>query len=238
MRILITRPARDNDKLQTALESVGHSVISSPLLAIEPVEFEPVCVSGLNGIVVTSRNALRALSNTKQIEALKHLRAFAVGDTTGAFARTLGFKNVVTGPGRAVELSDVISRNIDPADGELLFVRGDDVAYDLAGALSGVGFNVQSLVVYRSEPASKLLEQAENALRSGDIEVVVLMSPRTARVYCKLIYDGELQDHARDIIYACISEPTATELAPLGALDIRVAQRPGIAELQDIINRI
>ena len=64
MHVLVTRPEPDAAELKAALEVLGHEVSLEPLLAISSLPIEPTVFEGARGVIVTSRNGLRALAGS------------------------------------------------------------------------------------------------------------------------------------------------------------------------------
>jgi len=61
VRIVVTRPAGQEEDLVARLQALGHEVVACPLIAIEPLGDEPVDVSAYDWVVVTSANGAREL---------------------------------------------------------------------------------------------------------------------------------------------------------------------------------
>ena len=61
MRIVVTRPAGQEQDLVGRLERLGHEVVHCPLIAIEPLGDAPIDVSAYDWVVVTSANGAREL---------------------------------------------------------------------------------------------------------------------------------------------------------------------------------
>jgi uroporphyrinogen-III synthase len=59
MRIALTRPEGQNEELASRLRALGHEVVVRPLIAIEPLNAEPIDLDGYDWLVVTSSNAAR-----------------------------------------------------------------------------------------------------------------------------------------------------------------------------------
>lgn len=62
-------------------------------------------------------------------------------------------------------------------------------------------------------------------LKDGRIDAVILMSPRTARVFMELLVKHEVAEAGKGLICYCLSEAIAEELTPLG-VEVRVAATP------------
>jgi uroporphyrinogen-III synthase len=62
MRLLVTRPEPDASREAEALGLRGHEAVLAPLLTVEFCGGVPLQLDGAQGLIVTSRNALRALA--------------------------------------------------------------------------------------------------------------------------------------------------------------------------------
>jgi uroporphyrinogen-III synthase len=61
VRVVVTRPAGQEEELVRGLVALRHEVVHCPLIAIEPLGDEPVEVDGYDWVVVTSPNGAREL---------------------------------------------------------------------------------------------------------------------------------------------------------------------------------
>jgi len=85
VRIVVTRPAGQDEELATRLAALGHEVTKCPLIEIEPVGDGPVDVSGYDWVVVTSANGARELLRRAagplpRVAAIGPATAAALGD--------------------------------------------------------------------------------------------------------------------------------------------------------------
>jgi uroporphyrinogen-III synthase len=235
MRLLVTRPEPDALKLAGVLEELGHEATVEPLLSVSFADTEEIDLDGAQALIATSRNALRAV---KASPALAHARAlplFAVGAATAAEGRALGFETVVTGAGTAAELVGHIVSALDPAAGLVVHLAGDTLAGNLQAELEAHGFRVMQPVVYRMLPAQEFAEETVEQLGMGEIEGVILMSPRTAAVYAALVRKHGLTATVRPLPHFCLSQAVARRLQPLGSVRIETAEAPRLEELLALI---
>lgn len=231
MRILVTRPAPDGAKQAEALRARGHEPVLAPLLDIK-FEQPRLDLDGVQALIVTSRNALRALATHPQSKQLTPLPLFAVGEATAAAARDLGFAQVTTGPGKAAGLAERLRAELDPANGALLHLAGEDLAFDLASALPI--FELRQPVLYRAVPAAALPEEALRALKAGKVDAAILMSPRTAEIFGSLLRKEDAMELGSLICY-CLSEAVAEAASPLGSRR-RVAPTPQEEDILALID--
>lgn len=217
---------------------MGHEAILSPLMTMR---FEPIPDLGtgiVQALILTSRNAVRALARGPLPEGLLELPVFAVGKNTARDARDFGFHGVMEGPGTAKDLVDVVAGHADPEGGRLVHLAGYKLAFDLDGALRAKGFEVDVVRCYEARAAESLTPEAEAALRAGHLDAVLLMSPESSRTYVRLVEAAGLSEAAKEVACACISESTAAALVGIGARRVQVSTQPRSEEVLALINRI
>ena len=100
---------------------MGHEATVEPLLSVSFEGGDDLDLDGVQALIATSRNALRALKSSPALGQARKLPLFAVGKATAAEARALGFETVVTGAGTAQELVAHIVSALEPSAG-LLFI--------------------------------------------------------------------------------------------------------------------
>jgi uroporphyrinogen-III synthase len=225
MRVLVTRPEPDASRQAEMLSARGHEPVVAPLLTIEYLDDAALDLAGAQALIVTSRNALRALAMHKQRDEALKVPVLAVGDATAHAAQELGFREVTIGLGTGAALAKLITQELAPGEGPLIHMAGDALAFDLAAALESHGFTVRKTLLYRGIPADAIPGEALSVLQQGGIDGVILMSPRTARVFIKLLAKHEAAEAGKGLICYCLSEAIAEELTPLG-FEVRVAATP------------
>jgi uroporphyrinogen-III synthase len=222
MRVLVTRPEPDARDEMEALAARGHEGVSAPLLVIELTKDVAIDLDDAQALIITSKNALRALAHHPALAAARMLPLFAVGESSARAARELGFIIVIEGPGNGAGLAELIANRADPQRGRLVHLAGETLAFDLKSALAARGFSVSAPVLYRAVPASELPERAVRCLRNGTLDGVILMSPRTARTFVALLERYGALTQGKHLVCYCISEAVAEVLAPRG-FRVRVA---------------
>jgi uroporphyrinogen-III synthase len=235
MRLLVTRPEPNATRQAETLTARGHDVVLLPLLAIEAIEDVPLELDGGQALIVTSRNALRALADHRELAAAKRLPLFAVGDATAAEAKALGFAAVTAAAGTGETLARLLTERLEPGDGPLVHLAGETLAFDLKSALAVHGFTVKQPVLYRAVAATALSDEALILLKSAALDGVILMSPRTAGIFADLVRRHGVVTEASRLNCYCLSAAVAQALEPLGAAVI-VAERPREEELLALVS--
>jgi uroporphyrinogen-III synthase len=221
--ILLTRPRRESEKLAAALEAEGWAPLLWPLFDVSPTGAAPDC-AGAQAVLLTSANAARAL------DAPPRLPAFCVGDATARAAEAAGYPQVESAGGDAAALARLVAARLRPADGPLLFLRGETVAGDLAGALRAGGFALRETVVYAMRETGAPDAPVLSALRDGGLAAAVFYSPRAAERFAARA--ATLGAKLASTVAVAISAAAAAPLECCGFARIVVAGRPDGAAMR------
>jgi uroporphyrinogen-III synthase len=179
---------------------MGLESVTLPLFEVEPVEWRAPDPAGFDGLLLTSANALR--HGGAQLDALRELPVYAVGERTADAARDAGFDIVAVGDSDVERLLSSI-----PAKLRLLHLAGEDRREPAASQA------VAGLAVYRSKPI-------QNPNVDGIAGSVALVhSPRAGRRF------AELAEDRASIAIVAIS-PAAAEAVGAGWETVEAAGRP------------
>jgi uroporphyrinogen-III synthase len=223
MRILVTRPQDAADATSKTLKALGHDAIVAPLMEIRFRDGETLMLDGVQAILATSANGARAIARRT---ARRDVPLFAVGKQTAEAARASGFTTVRSADGDGADLANAAARWAKPDGGVLLHVAGAQTKGDLAAALAARGFTVRTEILYEAVAAAALPAPADEALRSGALDAVMLFSARGARVFAELAGRAGLGTACAAVTALCISQATAQALGDLAFRAILVADRP------------
>lgn len=217
MRVLITRPEEDSARIAQLLEEMGHEPILLPLLTLRFLDGPDVALDGVQAVLATSANGVRALARRSP---RRDVPVFAVGPQTAKAARDEGFATVQNAKGDAHALARETLGWAQPGGGALLHVRGADGGSVLAEALAADGFKVLQSVLYDVAPPEA--PPAEFASALARAEAVMVFSPRSARV----LRDCAQGLDATHAVAVCISQAAASSLKPMRFAALRIAPKP------------
>lgn len=141
-------------------------------------------LNAAQAIIVTSANAVSQLA---EITRKRFLPLMAVGDGTARRARAMGFVDVTSAQGDAAALLDLCRKRLATASGTVIYLRGREVAHDMAPLLAADGYEVDPIVVYATEPTTQFRPPVEQQLRQTSIEAAILFSPRGAANFVNLV---------------------------------------------------
>lgn len=230
MKILVTRPIEDGEETARQLESRGHQALLAPLLTTKMLDGPEVSLDGVQAILATSANGVRALVRRTN---RRDVPLFAVGPQTASQAQSAGFEIVKSADGDAQDLAKAASRWAEKDKGALLHVAGEGNDGKLMQALEG--FTLRQEILYAVTAVDALPAQTVAALRLEDIDAALFYSPRSAQVFadCALKEEGLALD---GVIAACISAATAAALMPLGFRQVLVASKPNQSALLKLLD--
>lgn len=231
-RLLVTRPREEAEVLAALLLERGVETVIEPLISIQDVDGPGLDLAGVQALLITSANGIRAFSRR---QGDRGIAVFAVGDASARAARGLGFENVTSARGDVEALAATVEAALDPAGGVLVHVAGTRVAGDLAGVLGAAGFEVRREILYEGSTARELSPETLDALAAGGLAGVVLFSPRTAAVFVSLMSDAGLADASRGLVAYCLSQAVADKLKGLDWGDIVIAPEPNQDALLETI---
>jgi uroporphyrinogen-III synthase len=235
LRALVTRPREEADSLIAALATRRVEALVEPLMEINYQAPEALDLNGVQAILCTSANGVRALARTSGERGVPLL---AVGDATAARARAEGFGSVESAAGDVGDLARLAGVRLRPEEGALLHVAGNVVAGDLDGLLRAQGFTVARRVLYEARAAAALSPAAADSLRAGAIAFALFFSPRTAAIFVRLADVAGVDECCARITAVSISGAADAALAALPWHDRRIAERPNQSALLDALDQV
>jgi uroporphyrinogen-III synthase len=226
MRVLVTRPREDAGRTAELLAARGHRAVLAPLFEVRPLA--AALPEAADSVLAASANAIR-MADPAGLARLARARLFAVGSHTAEAARAAGFRDVAAGDGDAAGLAALVRRSCPPG-ARLLHLAGRPRRDEAIRALSG-DYPMTVAEVYESVATPVLPSEAATALRAGEIDAVLHLSPRAARIFADLAESAGLLAAARRAIHVVISEAAADPRLA----NIRVADHP---DLETVISAL
>lgn len=223
MHVVVTRPRHDAEELAERLRAGGVHVTVEPMMTIVPRADVTIGLEGVQALLFTSSNGIRAFA---ELSAERSLPIFTTGAASAARARELGFLAVQAADGNVESLAELVAKTLEPKAGSLFHAAGADRAGDLQALLSAKGFQVVREVIYEAEAATEISTPLANDMHDAGVSGIVFYSPRTVRIFLSLVEGSSLMDACHDIDAYCLSGNVAEAAAPLGFLKILVAEEP------------
>jgi uroporphyrinogen-III synthase len=213
-RVLVTRAEPGASATARRLAAAGHDAVVEPMLIIEPLD-APMPTDDAQALLFTSAAGVRAFASRSDRRSAPVL---CVGEATARAALSFGFSDVRAADGDGAALSEMALASLDPAKGPLAHIAGEDVAFDVAGALRAKGFIVNRITAYRARAATALSE----GLFARPLDAVLFHSARAADAFLALAPKAPLA--AIDAL--CLSPRVAARLTAQSWRSVRVAPEP------------
>ncbi len=198
-QVLVLRPEPGASATVARARSMGLDAVSRPLFEVQPVAWEVPELTAFDGLLLTSANAVR--HGGEQLERLRGLKVYAVGDATGRAAREAGFDVAATGDAGVERLL----ASIEP-DLRLLHLCGADHR--------DAGSELQTIVPILSYRAERV-----DVGKLPNADVVMVHSPRAGARLAQVAHDRS------SMAVAAISQ-AAAEAVGGGWQAVEVADAP------------
>jgi uroporphyrinogen-III synthase len=197
--LLVLRPEPGASATVARARERGLEAIAVPLFRIEQLAWRAPDPAAFDGLLLTSANALR--SGGAQLQGLRQLPVYAVGEATAEVARNAGFDVAATGDSGV----DALLASIGGL--KLLHLCGED-----RRAPQAASQQITAIAAYRAVPIEADLGWVERA-------VALIHSPRAGRRF------AQLADDRASTIVAAISA-AAAEAVGDGWQAVETAERP------------
>ena len=209
MHILLTRPLEDSQELILRFKSLGHQVSHLPVMNIEKKDYENINLNEFKGIIFTSANAIKNLDVSK---INKNIFCFCVGEATEKIVKEKGFQNIFTASGNVANLKEIILQNFDKKIGNLVYVSGELISYDLDLELKKEGYTIKRIITYKVNSNQILSDEFIKDLKSSIPEIVFIYSENSARSYLNLLKKYNLLDIWMETNLMCLGEKASSVL--------------------------
>ncbi len=234
MRLLVTRPEPEASAFAVELRELGHEPVLQPLIEFRVLDFDPEPLGAAEVLIITSVASLRALQERGVINDLLRKPLYCVGEQTANRALAAGFETVLETAQTGEELAGKIIAS-GRREAPLVHIMGEHMAFDIVGVLALEGFSVESVTVYSMDACPEFSPAIDAMLKAGDVDGVILMSPRTAEIYVSLCHRHGIADCAKSPLYFCLSKNVAAKLASLEPDHMRVPAKPNRKALLELL---
>ncbi|HEU0221198.1 MAG TPA: uroporphyrinogen-III synthase [Paracoccaceae bacterium] len=226
-RLLLTRPEAEARDFAAAIEAAWGGRFELAFLPLTEIVHEtaPVALEGIQGLLFTSANGVRAFA---EANPRRELPALCVGPGTAEAARRAGF-SAESADGDAGALARLAANAWMPGAGAFLHVRGRDSAGDLVAALAPEGIEVREVVLYDARAISGVPAEMASVLEAGAFDAVLFFSPRAGKLFAAFAAESAAAGRGWALKQAaalCISRAVAAQVQGLGFGGVRVAARP------------
>jgi uroporphyrinogen-III synthase len=188
--ILLTRTEELSLPIAQQIKNEGHKAIIQPLFSVSYQENLQPANQQIQGVLITSANAIFAL---EKLKIAKNIQILAVGDVTASKIKNLGYKNVIAAQNSAQSLLELAQEKLQPNLGLILYLSGEIITLNLAERLQKMGSHCQRIVTYRTIERKELSKETIAAIENGDINEIWLYSQNSGKIFAKLAKKHRLE---------------------------------------------
>ncbi|MBL4805201.1 MAG: uroporphyrinogen-III synthase [Alphaproteobacteria bacterium] len=230
--ILLVRPRPQSDEYAAELRDLGYDVLIDPMLEIKFLDRPFPSISDYGAVIATSMHGIKAFAEATDN---RDIPLCVVGEKSKRYAEELGFGMVTCGGANAKALADVIGRDFANNNTKLLYVRAEDVAFNMVEALASYDIQVDEYVAYKAEKARALSAAVKDALREKAVAAVPFFSVRSAEAFFECAEDAKLTPFPGGIKALCISESVLEYVRSKSGLEAYVAETPSRSGLTALV---
>ena len=227
MNILITRPYNLAINSQGRLSKLGKKSVIIPFIKIKYLDVK-IEDNNYDYIILTSQNAIATFENNPW---MKDKSILVVGEKTKELLLKRNCKKILLSEGGVSDLIDSMCEKISISS-NILYICGDHLSYDLKNSFKSNAYNITSKVVYNSDAIIELTKNEISQINDV-VEIVMLYSPRTAKIFTDLALKYNL--YTKNKVAICISDRCVSGVAKLKWKEIKVSSAPNETKMLELI---
>jgi uroporphyrinogen-III synthase len=196
-KILIIRQAQQSQALSQFLEQQKCQIFVEPLFVVKKIFKENDWLQyrhkNISAIVITSQNALDSL---KKFNCDINIKIFAVGKKTAMKLMEAGFVNVFFPKQSCVaELLKLIKKsNLDKMS-LILYLRGDNISFDLQNSLQKSGYNCAEILTYKTIAKNNFSIELLKNIKNTEYDSILIFSQKTLELFFLLAKNHNLLEY-------------------------------------------
>jgi uroporphyrinogen-III synthase len=231
-RVLVTRPEPGASQTAKRLQDAGFSPLVLPLSEPRTLQVGSV-PEQFDAVTVTSANAIRHASRAL-LDRLAGSHCYAVGQKTAAAARDAGFADIVTGPGDAEALADVIISAEKPG-AAILYLCGRVRLPAFEEKLRAAGIDVRPVETYDTVGINHESSFIRRLLDERPVDAVLLYSARAAEAFASIVSRPELAFLFNAAGLFCLSSRVASAFGGYDTIQVHIAAEPNEEALLQLL---
>ncbi|WP_044157026.1 uroporphyrinogen-III synthase [Ehrlichia ruminantium] len=227
--LLVTRPQEDSIIIKETLTNLGFNIYIEPMFSIKylPVKLN---LEYFDLIISTSKHSIIALS---KISKNRTQPIITVGDNTKQVAEKLGFSSVTSLNGN---IHDIISYIHNNSHLKFLYIRGQEITYDLKEIFSNNTIKFYEIILYSTIDKQSLSNHCYKLLFHNRISGILFYSSRTATIFMDLIKKHNIGHKTSSITVYAMSQKIAETVNNISWKSIKTSDKPTNKSLISLIS--
>lgn len=221
LRIGITRPADQCDKISQRIVELSGQPALMPLICISPIDQQQKAkvqdvianLCDYHWLVFTSVNGVRSFfeylfAAGEDVRAIGHMQIASIGPSVEKALERFSLKSdVVPDTFRAEALAELLAKQVGGQ--QVLWPRANRARKVLPETLEAAGAKVNELEVYVNDDVAELTSEAVQQMKNGEVHWIGLSSPSIARQMAQLLAAHEIDLSQLATRFATISPVTS-----------------------------
>ncbi len=227
--VVVTRSREQASRLVGLLTAAGAGWLSVPTIEVAPPDnFAPLDTAlgrlpRYDWLIFTSANGVAAFMRRlfglgKDVRALGPARLAAIGPATAQALKEFGLvADLMPETYQAEGLVEALTPHISPGT-KVLLARAQEAREVLPESLARLGAEVEIVPVYQARSPKELPEEAEAALKEGQVDILTFTSSATVHNFAGLLGKERFKALAARATVAAIGPITAATLKEYGII--------------------
>ena len=234
MRLLLTRPILDSERLALKLRSLDFQITLAPLIEIKQLKVQnDIYEKCYDLIIFTSKNAVRSIKS----EEISYNKVFTIGNGTFNAAISKGFKNIENSDGSSKDLEKLFSNTFNKKKVQILHPTSNHSNDYLSIFFKRQGSNYIKKEVYHVIKKNIYPHLFKNFLKGGE-GIISIFSAKTAEFFYDEILKMNFKNNCCNKILVVISKTVAEKLSGLTFKKIVIIEKPNELCFIDSINKV
>ena len=234
MRLLLTRPILDSERLALKLRGLDFQITLAPLIEIKQLKVQnDIYEKCYDLIIFTSKNAVRSVKSKE----LSYNKVFTIGNGTFNAAISKGFKNIENSDGSSKDLEKLFSNTFNKKKAQILHPTSNHSNDYLSIFFKRQGSNYIKREVYHVIKKNIYPHLFKNFLKGGD-GIISIFSAKTAEFFYDEILKMNFKSNCCNKILVVISKTAAEKLSGLTFKKIVIIEKPNELCFIDSINKV
>ncbi len=230
--ILITRPYPQAEHTAALVRQAGHIPIISPVITVEeaPDNREVIArLAAYDALIITSQMALRII---RRYNIPSTMPLFLTGTVLAELAASYGFTNITHAQGDARSLLILMLDMPELRHKQLAYLHGNRQSTDIITPLQDAGAHVTGALVYHSQQAPSLTDEAIRSLRDGTMDAVLCYSAFSAQSLLALANQAALYPCLKIVDAYCLSPHIARTIQPQFWQSVQIRSLSSIEDMR------
>jgi uroporphyrinogen-III synthase len=216
-KILIIRQAQQSQALSQFLKQQNYQIFVEPLFIVKKIFNENNWLQyrhkNISAIVITSQNAIDSL---KKFNCDINIKIFAVGKKTALKLVEAGFINVSFPKQSCVaELLKLIKKSNLDKTGAILYLRGENISFDLQNSLQKSGYNCAEILTYKTIAKKSFSLELLKNIKNVDYDSILIFSQKTLELFFLLAKNHNLLEYFANSSLIVFSQKIANKAEEL-----------------------